>query len=378
MDRIHQLGVGFAVHKNFVRYVKEFNPISERISTTRLDTNPMNLFIINVHAPTEVKEDIEKDIFYEELAKIFDESLRNTIKVIIGDCNAKIGKETMFIPKIGLQSTHERSNNNGQRLIIFASLRNMTISSTIFPHKDIHKCTWFRSSILNVRSYHGADCDTDHFLVIAKCKIKLKKICTNNNKMMKFDITKLMREEENQKYIHEIEKESETNQRKEARHEYIEYKTTHLKKAFEAERRECKKVVQREKRKYLNELLQSTEQNFTQGKVRHFFAVIKKSKQFNPMLKAIKDKNDRIFIEPQAKISRWREYFEELLNGEMPETNWKAPGQDGKLAEFIKLGGKRLHEAIHTLCKQIWYEEKLPDEWNKAIIIGPYHQHGHF
>ncbi|KAE9537430.1 hypothetical protein AGLY_006453 [Aphis glycines] len=36
--------------------------------------------------------------------------------------------------------------------------------------------------------------------------------------------------------------------------------------------------------------------------------------------------------------------------------NWKAPGQD------------RILE-IHILCKRIWDEERLPDEWNKAIII---------
>jgi len=50
----------------------------------------------------------------------------------------------------------------------------------------------------------------------------------------------------------------------------------------------------------------------------------------------------------------------------------KAPGLDGIPAKLIKLGGKRLHQAIHTLCKHIWYEEKLPDEWNKAIIIPLY------
>lgn len=52
--------------------------------------------------------------------------------------------------------------------------------------------------------------------------------------------------------------------------------------------------------------------------------------------------------------------------------NWKAPGQDGIPAELIKLGGKRLHKAIHILCKHIWDEEKLPDEWNEAVIIPLY------
>jgi len=52
--------------------------------------------------------------------------------------------------------------------------------------------------------------------------------------------------------------------------------------------------------------------------------------------------------------------------------NWKVPGQDRILAKLIKLGGEKIHEAIHILCKRIWDEERLPDKWNKAIIIPLY------
>jgi len=55
MDDSHQFGVGFAVIKDYEMCVKEFNPVSERICTIRLDTKPLNTFIINIHAPTEGK-----------------------------------------------------------------------------------------------------------------------------------------------------------------------------------------------------------------------------------------------------------------------------------------------------------------------------------
>ncbi|KAL4084171.1 hypothetical protein QTP88_028004 [Uroleucon formosanum] len=145
--------------------------------------------------------------------------------------------------------------------------------------------------------------------------------------------------------------------------------------------------------------------DYTQGRVRNFFAAIKRHQKYNPTLKAIKDKHNRILFDPQMKASRWQEYFEELLNGEVSVTsilawedqrteqevkdisldetlrainrlkNWKTPGSDGIPAELIKYGGLELHKTIHELCSCIWNEEIIPEEWNKAIVI-PIHKKG--
>ncbi|KAF0773386.1 Uncharacterized protein FWK35_00003693 [Aphis craccivora] len=60
-------------------------------------------------------------------------------KIIIGDFNAKIGKETVYRPTIGNDSLHDESNQNGNKLITFAAARNMVVISTMFPYKNIHK-----------------------------------------------------------------------------------------------------------------------------------------------------------------------------------------------------------------------------------------------
>jgi hypothetical protein len=108
------------------------------------------------------------------------------MKILMGDFNAKIGRENIFKPIIGNESLHEASNDNRVRVVNFATSKNLTVKSTTFPHHDIHKHTCTspdgvthnqidnvlidkrqHSNILDVQPFRGADCDTDHYLVVA-------------------------------------------------------------------------------------------------------------------------------------------------------------------------------------------------------------------
>jgi hypothetical protein len=96
-----------------------------------------------VHAPTEDKDDDIKDSFYDELEQIFDQFPRYHMKILLGDFNAKVGREDIFKPIIGNESLHEASNDNRVRLVVnFATSQNLVAKSTTFPHCDIHKHTW--------------------------------------------------------------------------------------------------------------------------------------------------------------------------------------------------------------------------------------------
>jgi hypothetical protein len=61
---------------------------------------------------------------------------------MIGDLNAKVGKEDIFKPKTGNKSLHEISNHNGVRAVNFATSKNLILKSTLFPHSNIHKFIW--------------------------------------------------------------------------------------------------------------------------------------------------------------------------------------------------------------------------------------------
>jgi hypothetical protein len=63
------------------------------------------------------------------------------MKILLGDFNAKVGREDTFKPTNGNESLHETSNDNGVRVVNFATSKNLVVKSTMFLHRKIHKYT---------------------------------------------------------------------------------------------------------------------------------------------------------------------------------------------------------------------------------------------
>jgi hypothetical protein len=61
------------------------------------------------------------------------------MKILLGDLNAKVGREDIFKPTISNESSHEISNDNGVRVVNFATSKNLVVKSTMFPHRNIRK-----------------------------------------------------------------------------------------------------------------------------------------------------------------------------------------------------------------------------------------------
>jgi exonuclease III len=76
-----------------------------------------------VHAPSEEKSDESKDSFYEELEQVFDHLPKYHTKILLGDFNANVGRENIFKTTIGNESLHQDSNDNGVRVVNFATAK---------------------------------------------------------------------------------------------------------------------------------------------------------------------------------------------------------------------------------------------------------------
>ena len=111
---------------------------------------------------------------------------------------------------VGHHGLHGERSENGERFVELCASNNMVITTTLFPHKDIYKHTWvspdtrtknqidhaavcgkFKRSVLDTRSFCGADVSSDHHLVIAKIKLRLCKVEKKANRLKKYNTTKL-------------------------------------------------------------------------------------------------------------------------------------------------------------------------------------------
>jgi endonuclease/exonuclease/phosphatase family metal-dependent hydrolase len=112
----------------------------------------------------------------------------------MGHRNAKIGKEGYQKKVAGKYTIHDINNENRNLLRQFATRNGLKIKSTTYPHKKKHLGTWkipgsnevnqinhvlvslrHSTSIIDVRSSRGPNCDTDHYLV----KIKVRERIAN-------------------------------------------------------------------------------------------------------------------------------------------------------------------------------------------------------
>ena len=160
--------------------------------SVRFQGRPFNITVIQAYAPTSNAEEAEVERVYEDLQNLLELTPKKDIIFITEDWNAKLGsQETSGVTgKFG-----SGQNEAGQRTIEVCQENTLVIANTLFRQHKRRLYTWtspdgqhrnqidyilcsqrWRSSIQSAKTRPGADCGSDHELLIAKFRLKLKKV----------------------------------------------------------------------------------------------------------------------------------------------------------------------------------------------------------
>jgi exonuclease III len=190
----HTEGVALMLSKEAQKALLGWEPVNSRIMSAKFRTsnNRIGLNIIQCYAPTNDAEESKKEEFYERLETIIRKQSNKDVTILMGDMNAKVGKDNGGYQLVMGNHGMGRRNENGGLFADCCAEHNLVIGGTIFPHKPKHQATWtspdmntenqidhicitrkFRRSLQDVRVRRGADAATDHHLVVAKLKLKL-------------------------------------------------------------------------------------------------------------------------------------------------------------------------------------------------------------
>ncbi len=127
-------GVGVLVRKKHVPAIRSMENISSRILVVHFEGNPRTSIVV-VYAPTEMATADEKDLFYKDLSDTIINIPPHRLVVVLGDFNARIGMNSLkqYPQVIERHLYHEKSNNNGNRLVELCSQTQMREAQSIFP-----------------------------------------------------------------------------------------------------------------------------------------------------------------------------------------------------------------------------------------------------
>ena len=176
--------------------------------SVRFQGKPFNITVIQVYAPTSNAEEAEVEWFYEDLPDLLELTSKKDVLFLIGDWNAKVGsQETPGVTgKFGLGMQNEA----GQRLIEFCQENVLVIANTLLQQHKRSLYTWisqdgqyqnqvnyilcsqrWRSSIQSAKTRQEADYGSDHELLIAKFRLKLKK-AGKTTRPFRYDLNQIL------------------------------------------------------------------------------------------------------------------------------------------------------------------------------------------
>ena len=201
-----QAGVSFAIKNSLLSQLDSLpKMVSERLMLLRLQlTGGRCATLISAYAPTMTNEEEEKERFYQQLHSIILSVPITDKLIILGDFNARVGKDTKIWNKVIGRHGMGSTNSNGTMLLSLCAEHKLVISNTTFDQPESHIGSWQhprskrwhlidyvitrqrdQRDVSIARAYRGADCDTDHKLIRARVSFTIEPRHQNQTKAPK-------------------------------------------------------------------------------------------------------------------------------------------------------------------------------------------------
>src|SRR3984885_13144471 len=377
----HEAGVGFLLSNRARDALLGYKPVNDRIIVARFGAQPFNMTVIQVYAPTAASTEEDIEAFYKKLTSEIEEVNKQDILILEGDWNAKVGSENAGWEKVMGKFGYGNRNERGERLLEFAADNELMICNTRFQQKECRKWTWrscdgktknmidlimidtrWTTSVQQCRTYQGADVSSDHSLVMANIKIKLKKRHREKRQEQR-DVSRLADEDIKLAYQEALRKKMEENKGTEDIEERTKQLTRAMLEAVEqvlpkqekikkkwitpetmilvGEKRELKrrrhnsdnserayrdkcnemrKAARADKAKSLECQCNKVEKYHGECKTREMHKMIRNiNSRWMPKLMAIKNETGKVLMNTEDIIQRWTDYCSELYKGQLDE-----------------------------------------------------------
>ena len=103
-----------------------YKPVSDRIIAARFRAQPY-ITVIQVYAPTAASTEEDLEDFYNNLTETVEEVPKQEILIVMGDWNAKIGRENSGWEKVMGKFGYGARNERGEKLLEFATNQDLLI-----------------------------------------------------------------------------------------------------------------------------------------------------------------------------------------------------------------------------------------------------------
>ena len=181
-------GVAVFLSEEMSRCVRSWQCVNERIVVVKLKVVGGEwLTLVQVYAPTNDSGGEVKEHFYNKLQKVTEKVGRKETLIIMGDLNARVGKDSEVWGSVIGRHGEAVRNESGEQLLRFCAVNEMLVANSWYQHREIHKYTWVcpgrelrsiidyflvrkgdRVRVNDVRVVRGAEIGSDHHLVLLK------------------------------------------------------------------------------------------------------------------------------------------------------------------------------------------------------------------